>query len=50
MLGEHVKRQYHKAAILSMEAFQGVMSQAQPSIANQMDTASQQLLDKNRGL
>ena len=47
LLGEHAKRQYHKATLLSMEAFQGVMSQEQPSLAHQMDTACQQLVDKN---
>ena len=48
LLGEHAKRKYHKATLLSMEAFQGVMSQEQPSLAHQMDTTCQQLVDKNR--
>ena len=38
----------HEAAILSMEALQGVMSQEQPSTAHQVDTACQQLVDKNQ--
>jgi len=42
LLSEHADRRYHKAAILSLEAFQGVMSQARPSIAHLIDTASQQ--------
>ena len=40
LLSDHAERRYHKAAILSLEAFQGVMSRAQPGMANLMDTAS----------
>lgn len=48
LLSEHADRRYHKAAILSLEAFQGVMSQARPSIAHLIETASQQLIANNR--
>ena len=39
---------YHKTAMVSFEAFQKVMTKIQPSIARQIDLASQQLVDSNR--
>ena len=39
---------YHKTAVVSFEAFQKVMTKIQPSIAHQIDLASQQLVDSNR--
>ena len=32
LFSEHAERRYHKEAILSMEAFEAVMSKVQPSI------------------
>ncbi len=48
LLREHAQREYHKVAVLSLEAFRSVFSQAQPSIVRQIDVASQKLIDGNR--
>lgn len=48
LLRLHADKGYHKSAVLSMEAFQKVMTNAQPSIAHQIDLASQQQIASNR--
>ncbi len=47
LLREYAQRGYHKTAVLSLEAFQSVFLQAQPSIARRIDIASQKQIDEN---
>lgn len=48
LLQLHADKGYHKTAVLSIETFQKVMINAQPSIAHQIDLASQQQIGSNR--
>ena len=48
LLRLHAEKMYHKTAVVSFEAFQKVMTKIQPSIARQINLASQQLVDSNR--
>ena len=48
LLRLHAEKMYNKTAVVSFEAFQKVMTKIQPSIACQIDLASQQLVDSNR--
>ena len=48
ILRVHAERMYHKTAVVSLESFQNVMTNAQQSVAHQLNIASQQQITSNR--